>query len=666
MTSRRVRLRPWQKEALACFDASTNPDFLAVATPGAGKTTFALTAAAQRLAAAGGPRRLVVVAPTAHLKRQWASAATRFGLHLDPQWSPAEGALPADMHGIVTTYQQVASAASSLAGLSAGALVVFDEIHHAGDDRAWGEAIRAAFGRATQRLSLSGTPFRSDTRSIPFLRYELDEARPDYEYGYGQALRDGRVVRPVYFPRTNGHMEWTAPDGSLQAASFDDALDTLRANQRLRTALSLEGDWLHAVLGAAHARLVQIRASHPDAGGLVIASDQDHARGVADALAWRHGVRAVVATSDDIDASDRIAAFAAGAAPWLVAVRMVSEGVDIPRLRVGVFATTTTTELFFRQAVGRLVRWTAGIPSQRAYLYIPDDARLRAWASRIAEVRRHSLRRDDAARAAHPGADPAAGERAEASAGAETERAAIGEGEQLSLFAVISAVATDTALHVPAGQIYAAEDEALGGHAEDGSVEVLGRDARGHFGGGTAGGGGIVGADEMSGPGGATGANAVGSVGEVDAAGGVVGASEASDADWLAGTGEPANAKAGAGDTRRAGELGRAGDTGRRESGSSPDGADDDGLTVELPPLAGAWAGPEQAAAPGLTRRERKQRLRDTNAELARAIARKTGWSHAQVNAELNRLAGIRRVTEATLEQLERRRHQAQRWYTRL
>ncbi|MDX6469511.1 MAG: hypothetical protein QOF75_1314, partial [Gaiellaceae bacterium] len=102
--TRTVRLRRWQKAALDQFVAAPKPDFLAVATPGAGKTTFALTAARHQLAER--PGRLIVVAPTAHLKIQWARAAAAFSLHLDPSWSAAGGALPSDMHGIVTTYQQ--------------------------------------------------------------------------------------------------------------------------------------------------------------------------------------------------------------------------------------------------------------------------------------------------------------------------------------------------------------------------------------------------------------------------------------------------------------------------------------------------------------------------------------------------------------------------------
>jgi superfamily II DNA or RNA helicase len=434
MPTRSVRLRPWQKRALDRFTTSTSPDFLAVATPGAGKTTFALTAAMGDLAAHPG-RRLVVVAPTAHLKIQWADAAARFGLQLEPVWVSGTP-LPADMHGVVVTYQQVAANPAALRGPVSGSFVILDEIHHAGDDRAWGDAVRQAFEPAARRLALSGTPFRSDTRAIPFVRYRLDEAESDFDYGYGDALRDRRVVRPVYFPRINGFMEWMAPDGAMLSASFDDALDAARSSQRLRTALSLEGEWLPAVLHQAHLQLMDLRRDQPDAGGLVIATDRDHAQGIAALLTERFRTRATVVTSDDPTASARIARFAAGTEPWIVAVRMVSEGVDIPRLRIGVYATTTTTELFFRQAVGRLVRWTGAVAKEAAYLFIPDDPRLRTWAHQLADQRRHSLRKrsEDA-----DGEDRFAEDPAALDAQVHPDDGA----NQLSLFTALSAVATE-------------------------------------------------------------------------------------------------------------------------------------------------------------------------------------------------------------------------------
>lgn len=437
--ARSIRLRRWQRSALESFQARGGPDFLAVATPGAGKTTFALAAARQHLGE-HPRRRLLVVAPTQHLKTQWADAAEALDLHLEPSWQASDGRLPADVHGMVTTYQQVASSTAALAPLARDAFVILDEAHHSGEERAWGDSVRAAFGGAAVRLSLSGTPFRSDTRAIPFVRYDDDGlAQADVEYGYGDALSDGGVVRPVRFPRTDGQMEWVAADGTYATASFQDSLDPVAAAQRLRTALSVEGEWLPDVLTRAHERLLDVRRTHPAAGGMVIAIDQDHARGIAALLRRRVGVDPVLVVSEDAGASQRIADFGRGDRPWIVAVRMLSEGVDIPRLRVGVFATTTTTELFFRQAVGRLVRWTRGLGPQPSHMFIPDDPRLRGHAFAIAEQRRHSLRKED-------GTEAEPGELEER----EVERDE--PDDQMSLFAAISAVAVGSASdHPPEG-----------------------------------------------------------------------------------------------------------------------------------------------------------------------------------------------------------------------
>jgi superfamily II DNA or RNA helicase len=434
-----LRLRPWQRAAFDQFTGSNSPDFLAVATPGAGKTTFALTCALAHLASS--PGRLVVVAPTRHLKTQWAKAAHRLGLALDIDWAPGQG-LARDVHGLVTTYQQVAngSAAERLQGIARDGLVVLDEIHHAGDERAWGSSVLSAFSTASRRLALSGTPFRSDDTPIPFITYETtaegDLARADVTYGYDDALRDGGVVRPVYFPRFDGQMEWSTPTGDVVRANFADELNRDQVSARLRTALSLDGDWLPQVLTQADQRLRAIRSTDPDAGGLVIATDVDHAHGVARLLRNRLGVHADVVVSDDPSASAKIAAFANDDRPWLISVRMVSEGVDIPRLRVGVYATTVATELFFRQAVGRFVRWQTGRGTQRAYVFIPDDPRLRTHAFRIAESRRHALRppgRDD---------DEESFQRGPTEANAVDERP-----EQLSLFSVVSSTATGMQVH---------------------------------------------------------------------------------------------------------------------------------------------------------------------------------------------------------------------------
>ena len=425
-----VILRSWQRQALRAFLDHDGPSFLTVACPGAGKTSFALVAA--RSWFAGRRRPFVVVVPTQHLKAQWAAAALRFGFHLDPAWVPSEGPPASDMHGVVVTYAQAASAARALAVYARDGLVVLDEIHHAANERSWGDGVADAFGEAANRLLLSGTPFRTDDSAIPYVSYswgDHGDAVADFEYGYGEALLDGGVVRPVYFPRFDGHMEWMNAEGDLLESSFGDDLAAGEWGARLRTALSADGDWLRTVLGRAQRQLDEVRNDHADAGGLVIATDHEHARSIVDLLATRHGVAARLVLSDDPNASAVIDEFAAGDDEWIVAVRMISEGVDIPRLRVAVFATTTTTAMFFRQAVGRIARWTPGVPDQKAYMFLPDDVRLRSHAALIAEQRRHSIEL-----------------RSRRSEDLEPAMRASGGDEQMSLFAALSSTVNESSV----------------------------------------------------------------------------------------------------------------------------------------------------------------------------------------------------------------------------
>ena len=69
------QLRAWQRSALDKFLARKPRDFMAVATPGAGKTTFALRVATELLTDRT-VERVIVVVPTEHLKNQWAAHRT--------------------------------------------------------------------------------------------------------------------------------------------------------------------------------------------------------------------------------------------------------------------------------------------------------------------------------------------------------------------------------------------------------------------------------------------------------------------------------------------------------------------------------------------------------------------------------------------------------------
>ena len=395
------RLRAWQAEALDVYFAEgegTGPrDFLASATPGAGKTTFALRLATE-LIRRGVIDRIVVVAPTEHLKTQWADAAARVSIRLDPNFTNKHWAPSRQYHGVVVTYAQVAAKASVHQRITeeARTLVVLDEVHHGGDALSWGDAIRDSYGRATRRLLLSGTPFRSDTAPIPFVEYLPDDkgirlSRTDYNYGYGRALADG-VVRPVIFMVYAGHMRWRTTTGDeMEAHLGQDNTKDVNA-QAWRTALNPEGDWIPAVLRSADRRLEEVRQQIPDAGGLVIATDQTAARAYATILEGLTGETPTVVLSDEAEASGRIETFANSTSRWMVAVRMVSEGVDVPRLSVGVYATSASTPLFFAQAIGRFVR--ARRRGETASIFVPNVPQLLALANEMERERDHALDRD--------------------------------------------------------------------------------------------------------------------------------------------------------------------------------------------------------------------------------------------------------------------------------
>lgn len=553
-----VSLRSWQSEALKSFSQHEFGSFLTVACPGAGKTTFALVAA--RHWCDGKAKPMVVVVPTQHLKVQWANAALRLGLHFDPDWD-SQGQTAADMHGIVVTYAQTATSAAQLRRYCQGGLVILDEVHHAANERSWGDAVAKAFGGAQQRLLLSGTPFRSDNNPMPFVRYsdgEYGEAIADYEYGYGEALKDGSVVRPVYFPRFDGHMEWVTAEGEIVEATFEEALSRTDSSARLRTALSPDGEWIRTVIDKADERLSEIRKTHSKAAGLVIAIDHEHAMALANIIQARTGHRPKIALSNDPKASDVIADFALGDDAWIVAVRMISEGVDIPRLRVAIYATTTTTALFFRQAVGRIARYVQGVPDQKAYMFLPNDSRLRTHAVTLAQSRRHSIEF-----------------RAKREEPIELDPIERDPGEQMSLFQALTSTAVD------AGHSTVETEVVSDGLDPDENFFTLAQDLVAY---------------------------------PVDL--------------------PPPPPLPG----------------GHRSYDPNVDGVGADGVTAIAP----------------RTRAQTKKDLREQNSVLVREVAGRTGLSHREVNAQLNKQSGIVRIADATVAQLEMRMRNANKWIRQL
>jgi superfamily II DNA or RNA helicase len=228
------------------------------------------------------------------------------------------------------------------------------------------------------------------------VRYDADGvAQPDISYTYAQAVSDG-ICRPVAFVTFDGTLSWRSGEDVIES-SFETVLSAREARRRYRTAISTElPDGLPRILREADERLRALRAGgHRDAGGLAVAADSAHAREIAKLLREATGRAPLVVLHTEARAAQKLAAFTASRDPWIVAVNMVSEGVDIPRLRVGVYATAAKTPLIFRQIVGRFVRTIAGRAPEPSWLYLPADPLLRRHASEVESELRHALRRPE-------------------------------------------------------------------------------------------------------------------------------------------------------------------------------------------------------------------------------------------------------------------------------
>jgi superfamily II DNA or RNA helicase len=400
-TSASPYLRRWQIRALQAYLEAGPRDYLVTATPGSGKTTFALTLAG-RLLAQRIVQRVIVVVPTDHLRGQWADAAARLGLWLDPDLPNSVGPVREGTHGYVATYAQVAAKPMLHRNRAEAraSLVIMDEIHHAGDGLTWGDGVREAFDTAKRRLGLSGTPFRTKAdERIPFVSYEEDgdEVRSlaDFSYSYGDALADG-VVRPVVFAAYTGTSRWLNDAGEAFAAMLGGGTKK-DEDKAWRTALSPTGRWVPHVIAAVDERVrAQRAAGIEDAAGIILANDQETARAYAAIAARVTGEEPAVVLSEDSDASERLTHFTSGRTRLVVCVRMISEGVDIPRATTLGYLCSARTPLFFAQAVGRVVR--ARGAQETASVYLPAVRPLLALAAEMESARNAVVRvtaRDD-------------------------------------------------------------------------------------------------------------------------------------------------------------------------------------------------------------------------------------------------------------------------------
>jgi superfamily II DNA or RNA helicase len=420
-----LKLRPWQNEALAkalrwLVERREDRHFLINAAPGAGKT-LAACAIAETLFERGEIDRVIVIAPRAEVVNQWADDFRRVTGRFMSKVTARDGdiaSLGTDVCATWSAIQGLLDALQAVCGQSR-VLVICDEHHHAAVEAVWGTSADGAFADAQFVLVLTGTPIRSDGGQSVWLAYDDAGAidHPDdgtYTLTYGRAVDLG-YCRPVTFHRHEGHFTVDLDGGEVvnvsgqRAPELSDKLARVPGLQRVLNFYRLACTPQHepdgeeplltsyqaTMLECAGDKLTELRHRMPNAGGLIIAPTIDMARYMARLLERLEGETPIIVHSQMPNAEGKIKAFRNTDKRWLVSVAMVSEGVDIKRLRVLVYLPNALTELAFRQAVGRVVRTNGPDDDTRAYVVMPSFDTFEGYARRVEQEMSPSKRFDN-------------------------------------------------------------------------------------------------------------------------------------------------------------------------------------------------------------------------------------------------------------------------------
>lgn len=398
--------RGWQTKAVEIatelLNSKGEDDMSVAAGVGSGKTLFACGVSEVAMAI-GRVEQVIVVTINRRCQRQWAKRMRTMGIMLKKLNGNAglRDGLPPDCIGYITTYAGMGKFPDLHAAFCGAkkTIVIFDEVHHINDDEKsmWGKAARDAFSTAEFRLCLSGTFFSSNGSPIPFARMipvgdanNLFEYDPHVNYSYGESVADD-ICRRVIFKPFDGQIEYKREDDeAFRVSTFADEIDPKDTGLRLWAACQTVSErgtlnnMLDEMLFKANRQLMDLRAAgHERAAGLIVCNEKSQARMVKKVMETISGHKVVLVLDDEPGSDDAINTFEHGFSPWMVAVRMVTEGVDIPRLRVGVYLSNVVQKLTFIQFIGRMVRHfkgderTAGDPSGEGYVFFPGDERLK-------------------------------------------------------------------------------------------------------------------------------------------------------------------------------------------------------------------------------------------------------------------------------------------------
>lgn len=377
-----MQLRRWQE---ACINEAMvkyqylHSHFLCLATPGAGKTAMASILANELfkqnkidLVMCFSPSKVVAtdfkLALEKHTKKRFCGGLGSLGVSLC-------------YHSLLTLSERFWSLFEHNR-----VFVIFDEIHHCAGGtihtaNAWGGQILANIqGKAAYSLALSGTPWRSDNIPIALSNYceENGNIHCDFTYGLNEAINDGVCRVPHITALDSKEIKVVDNNEETNYRSFSDLLQNSNCTYMDVIEYPLV---IKKLLKLAQSKLNHLRKSHSDAGGLIVATSVEHAKQIKEML-FLIGELSEIVTYRELNPVSIIEIFKQNQAKWIISVGMISEGTNIPRLRVCCYLSQVKTELYFRQVLGRIMRVHHN-SEEKAYLFMPAHPKLMEYAQRI-------------------------------------------------------------------------------------------------------------------------------------------------------------------------------------------------------------------------------------------------------------------------------------------
>ncbi len=378
-----MKLRQWQTKcihlALEAYQKGRT-HFLALATPGAGKTVMA-SELAEQLLKNDVIDLVICFSPSSIVAKDFGESLQ---LRTQERFDGLIGA-----KGRSLTYQNLQYLDTTFWQLFERfrVFVIFDEIHHcAGSNidnaNAWGEHIILNIqNKAKYTLALTGTPWRSDAAPIVLSNYmhPSNKISCDFVYGLSEAITDDVCRVPQIIAVDNNNISVTDDEETKTFNSFKCLLtqsvipyQDIIENEKV----------IKYVIKSAQVKLNKIRAFNHDAAGLIVASSVEHARQISTLMKNQFSENAIVVTYRENDPTSIIQQFRHSKSKWIISVGMISEGTNIPRLQVCCHLTNIKTEMHFRQILGRILRMTDA-KNQEAILYMPAEPKLLEYAYRV-------------------------------------------------------------------------------------------------------------------------------------------------------------------------------------------------------------------------------------------------------------------------------------------